>query len=575
VGRYLILNEVQAGGMGVVYRARDTDLNRIVALKMVKAGPLATAEEVVRFHREAEAAARLEHPNIVPVYDIGRHEGCLYFTMAFAGGGTLAEHQGRFVADPRAAVALLEKVAGAVHHAHQRRVLHRDLKPANILFDDHGSPWVSDFGLAKLADAGLDLTQTGQPVGTPAYMAPEQAGAQAGRVSAPTDVWALGVILYELVTGRRPFTGSTRDERLRQILTADPPRPRAVRRSLDRGLETVILKCLEKDPSRRYGSAEALAEDLGRWLRGEPVLARPQPWPARAWRAARPWHRPALRLGGAGVLLALLALTWKGLSPSGPPDEPEDPAQRQSLQEKLQQLHDGQAVTLIGDSGPPVWSRWQPHRLDARRIYGTDQVFRVAAWKQPGMLELLPETPPRYVLRARVQHCESMPLGQVGIYFAHARSRNADGATHCFFRVAFNDRVVSPTPAGSVVSLTLPLDLERGGQLIPHLDTDCKAKQLFTPAGNAEPMPWRRLAVEVTPEKIRTFWDGTELPPCNRKDALRWASVLLANTVVHPKAGPPPPVPDTDLVLGEGLGLYVDKGVAAFQSVVIEPLPEK
>ena len=581
VGKYVILDEVQAGGMGVVYQARDPELNRTVALKMIKAGHLATAEEVARFRLEAQAAARLDHPHIVPVYEIGQHEGCLYFTMAFAAGGSLAQHQGRFVADPRAAVALLEKVARAVHCAHRRNILHRDLKPANILLDEHGNPWVSDFGLAKLVDASLDLTQPGQAIGTPAYMAPEQASGATDRLSPRTDVWALGVILYELLTGQRPFTGKTREERVRQVLTADPPPPRAGGRPLDRGLEAVVLKCLEKAPSRRYASAEDLADDLGRWLRGEPVLARPPSWPVRTWRTARRWRPLAVRLAVAAALLALLALAWRGWSLSRPQEEPEDPRQQEALRTLLDRMHQGKPLTLIPDSGGPAWSRWQPRRGDARTSLDRDGVFRVEAGKQVALLELLPDAPRRYVLRARVQHCDSRPSGEVGIYFAHGKVGAKGGTVHWLFRLAFNDRVlagVQANPGGPLeneVRLTLPLFWDRAGTFRQHLPDSCSAGR-FVPAGEAGPMPWRQLTVKVTPEWIWTSWEGKNLQACNPNDALDFASRTLANEVVKTEGRPAEwAITDADLAPGKGIGLYVDQGAAAFQSVEIEPLPQE
>ena len=583
VGKYLILDEVQSGGMGVVYRARDTDLNRIVALKKIKAGQLASSEEIVRFHREAEAAAQLEHPNIVPVYDIGQHEGCLYFTMAFAAGGSLAQHAGRFVADPRPAVALLEKVARAVHFAHQANILHRDLKPANILLDEHGTPWVADFGLAKFVDTSLELTHTGQLLGTPAYMAPEQASGATEQVGPRTDVWALGVILYELLTGQRPFTGKTREERLRQVLAADPPPPRAGGRPLDRGLEAVILKCLEKEPARRYASAAALADDLGRWLRGEPVRTRPLAWPARAWRTARRWRSLALRVGGAAALIALLVLVWKGPSLSGPREEPEDPRQREALQRLLDKLHQGKSVNPFGPSGAPVWSHWQPRQADARAAVNGDQVFQVSAGKQVALLELLPTAPERYRFRARVQHLESRNGGQVGIFFARGRTPAKGGAVQAFFRLTFNDRLPDSghllnhcLPGQNPVDLTLPLFRETPaafdsrGVYLPAIEGG------FFPAGKVEPVPWRQLAVEVTPERIRAFWGGMELGACDPAVALDRASRTLANTVVEPEGRPAEWVEtEARVALGDGLGLYVDKGTAAFRSLEIEPLPPK
>jgi tRNA A-37 threonylcarbamoyl transferase component Bud32 len=571
VGKYTILGEVQAGGMGIVYKAQDPQLRRTVALKMMRAGVLATQQENIRFRREAEAAAQLDHPNIIPVYEIDQHEGCLYFTMPFAWGGSLADDKTRFLADHRAAVALVEQVARAVHHAHRRGILHRDLKPANILLDEQGVPWVSDFGLAKLCDASLELTYTGQVMGTPSYMAPEQASGQTKQVSAQTDVWALGVILYELLTGQRPFQGKTRDEQLRQIRTTDPPRPCAVSCSLDRLLETVILKCLEKEPSQRYPSAEALADDLARWLRGEPIVARPPSWPVRIWRAPRRYHSLALRLGFLLALMALLAFAGKEWSGR----------KFQQAMDDLTQRAKKEKVELIRESGAPDLWRWQPHRTDARAMLGLDQIFRVYAQEQPAMVELLSAAPRRFRLRAEVQHCSGR--GVVGFYFGHGAHPTEEGAVHCFFRVAFNDRVPQPKPPGEIgpamneVRLTLPIYREQtGAAFFRQVDVTCAISRQFAPAGEVETMPWRTLEVEVTPERIKSFWGGELIrgdrrgmvrDSCNPNEPLEHAAGWLLKYA--------PWHPEVELILGGGMGLFVEQGIAAFRSVVIEPLPQQ
>jgi serine/threonine protein kinase len=277
-GDYELLEEVARGGMGVVYRARQVSLNRVVALKMILAGQLASEEDVRRFHREAEAAASLDHPNIVPIYEVGEHEGQHFFSMKLVEGKSLASVLGELPPGPRSRqvlqglVALLAKVAQAVHHAHQRGVLHRDLKPANILIDADGCPFVTDFGLARrVSEPGL--TQTGAIVGTPSYMAPEQARGEKG-VTTAADVHALGAILYEMLVGQPPFRGTTPLDTILQVLDHEPDPPRNADPSIDPEIETICVECLHKEAVRRYPSAAEVSDELQRWLMEEPIHAR-------------------------------------------------------------------------------------------------------------------------------------------------------------------------------------------------------------------------------------------------------------------------------------------------------------
>jgi eukaryotic-like serine/threonine-protein kinase len=304
-GDYELISEIARGGMGVVYRAQQVNLNRTVALKMILAGQLAGPDDVKRFYREAEAAAGLDHLGIVPVFEVGQHQGQHYFSMGFVDGQSLAQKVAGGPLPPREAASLIRLVAEAVQFAHDRGVIHRDLKPANILLDVRGRPKVTDFGLAKKLQGDRGLTQTGQVMGTPSYMPPEQVeGKDVGPLA---DVYSLGALLYCLLTGRPPFQAASAMETLMQVVGQEPVPVRQLNPSVPRDLETICLKCLEKEPGRRYGSAAALAEDLRRCLGDEPIRARPSGRVERTWKWAK--RRPAAAaLVAVSVSSALLLI---------------------------------------------------------------------------------------------------------------------------------------------------------------------------------------------------------------------------------------------------------------------------
>jgi hypothetical protein len=318
---YEILAEVGRGGMGVVYKARQVALNRLVAVKMILGGALAGPETLARFRSEAEVIARLEHPNIVQIHDVGEHEGRPFFTMEFVPGDTLAR---KLVGTPwkaRRAAALVEKLAGAVHVMHGQGVLHRDLKPANILLAANGEPKITDFGLAKQMEGGAGRTASGAVLGTPSYMAPEQAGSKKKDVGPAADVYSLGAILYELLTGRPPFQAETPLDTLLLVVSEEPPPPRQLLPKLSRDLEAICLKCLRKQPAERYASAEELADDLGRFLDGAPVRARRLSGREMVGRWLRQRLGTKLLLGVAAVYLLLAAVVdaWTNASYSAVP----------------------------------------------------------------------------------------------------------------------------------------------------------------------------------------------------------------------------------------------------------------
>ncbi len=306
-GDYELLEEIARGGMGVVYKARQVNLNRTVALKMILAGQLANDADVKRFYAEAEAAAKLDHPGIVPIFEIGQHEGQHYFSMAFVEGASLAKKVANGPLPAREAAQLVQKVAEAVQYAHEHDIIHRDLKPANVLLDGQGQCKVTDFGLAKQMKADSGLTGTGQILGTPSYMPPEQAAGKIDEIGPAADVYSLGAILYCLVTGRPPFQAANPMDTLLQVLNQEPVPPRQLNPQVPLDLETIALKCLEKDQSRRYATARGVSEELLRYLEGRPIVARPVGSAERAIRWCRR-NRAVAALTGA-VALSLLAGT--------------------------------------------------------------------------------------------------------------------------------------------------------------------------------------------------------------------------------------------------------------------------
>src|SRR6185503_16378262 len=306
LGNYQILEEIGRGGMGVIYRARQRHSRRIVALKRVLSYHADSRDSLARFRREAQAVASLDHPNILPIYEVSESEdGLPFFSMKFAEKGSLQENAASLRDEPRKCVQLMAKVAHAVEYAHSRGVLHRDLKPGNILLNDRGEPLVSDFGLAKLLDGNNDLTRSLTTFGTAGFIAPEQAGDAAVDLTPVADVYSLGAVLFNVLTGRPPFLGSNPVSVIRQASETQAPKLRSLAPSVDRDLETICARCLERDPKARYQSAGDLAADLDRWLGGRPIVARPVSPPARVWR----WSRRNPKLVGAAVAGLLLGAT--------------------------------------------------------------------------------------------------------------------------------------------------------------------------------------------------------------------------------------------------------------------------
>ncbi len=383
---YEVQRELGRGGMGVVYLARQVSLNRSVALKLLPSGKQLGALVRQRFQAEAESAARISHPGVVGVYEVGESNGRPYFALEFCPGGSLAAKLAGTPLPPRQAAEVVERVARAVQAAHDAGVVHRDLKPDNVLFAADHTPKVADFGLAKPVQTDSHLTADGAILGTPSYMAPEQARGDSKLVGPPADVYALGAVLYECLTGRPPFRAATLMETLTQVMTADPVPPRKLVPGLPKDLETVCLKCLEKDPARRYPSAAAVADDLRRWLDGRPIVARPVSPPERAWKTLR--RRPEIGVI-AGVVLAAVGTVVGVLAASNASLTRERNAAvaAQQAAEQSRAEADGQRVkandrlaaavdaveSMIGHTAAESWTL-NPHLQEERRKLLEDAV---------------------------------------------------------------------------------------------------------------------------------------------------------------------------------------------------------
>jgi WD40 repeat protein len=394
---YEILGLLGRGGMGVVYRARQASLNRIVALKMVLAGAHADPQRRARFYNEAKAVARLQHPNIVQIFEVSEHGSLPYYSMEFVENGSLAQRMDGTPWPVAKTVALVEALARAVQAAHQARIIHRDLKPANVLLTAQGTPKIADFGLAKWLDQEAQ-TETGMVLGTPSYMAPEQAGGRSKEVGPPADVFALGVIIYELLTGRPPFRGPTPMDTYYQVLNADAVPPSQLQAKVPRDLETICLKCLEKEPSRRYADGAELADDLARFIRGEPVHARPISKAERTWRWCRRNPVVAALLAALLVVFAggLAGVTWRWQEADIRRREAEENQQQANANARAEQAARLRAENLVDELTREKFHQGLVHLEQGKNIQGILELARA--------LEIAPDNAEdlRRVMRANL-----------------------------------------------------------------------------------------------------------------------------------------------------------------------------
>jgi hypothetical protein len=560
---YEILGELGRGGMGVVFKARHTQLDRVVALKMILPGHLPGAAERDRFRTEARTLAGLQHPHIVQIFDVGEHGGQPFLELEYCPGGGLDRVLAGKPLPPQEAARLVQTLARAVQAAHEVKVIHRDLKPANVLLAADNTPRITDFGLAK--KLGDDpRTPSGAILGTPSYMAPEQAKGKK-EVGPAADIHALGAILYECLTGQPPFKAATLHETLLRVVADEPVPPRQLQRQTPRDLETICLKCLQKEPARRYATAQELADDLGRYLAGEPIQARPMGVAERVVRWVR--RRPMVT---ALVVIASAVTLWAVLGYLADPERVRERARRDHAR--------GLPVTLVRDTGPPIGYAWAEGEALTKAFSEQDEPFLVST-RSTALIELWRQPLRAYRFRAQIRHEENTSAGEVGLYVEYRRPDSLIPWPCCYV-VRFADRGSNATAfrgpdgrAGSKVRVGFhyfrPVPAPQ-----PREGTITFSDDLFfvPPPLSPAPGPWRTIEVGVSADGIEAFWTNDEgevkrVARLTRGGELDSLPYLLKPKVNAPAMGGYAFNPSERAAVG----LYVRNSAASFRNVVLAP----
>jgi serine/threonine-protein kinase len=570
---YEMLGELRRGGMGIVYEARHLRLDRVVAVKMIRHHfDEATAR---RFYAEARTLAHLQHPHIVQVYDVGEHDGQLYFAMELMAGGNLSQRMQQYRYSPTEAAELLKMLALTIQVAHDQNIIHRDLKPSNILLAVDGTPKIADFGLAKDLSAGADATRTGEIMGTPGYMAPEQASGRRHEVGPAADIYALGATLYELLCGRPPFDG---EQALYRAPDQEPVPPSRWRSGIPRRLEAICLHCLRPRPENRYPTARSLADDLDAYLSGGAVRARPRGWSGafRQLLRRRFWTILAAVSLCAVALLAAQQL-WQHFSTQTGPKTAEDQEALQAaaaVEEMQRQLRAGKSVFPLNDEGKPRWSNWRgtPGGVTA---LPKEQGFTLNAFAL-SLLELLPAPQTdRFRFQAMIRHEGASPGDcPVGIFFGGVPYPDAAGKMFCCWTLTFSDmrdwsaQNVPKEYNGNPLSFDIRSFGTDAAGKFTNLNAGGGSLLFFQPAlKTGDKNPWRKIKVEVTRELITVYWDDTKV----HKQPTKTMQAYHKEFIVRKLPGLDPAFVDDSL--RGSLGVFLHESVASFKDIQIEPLP--